>query len=100
MSGIEPERQMLARHRLQRSEEILEEARVLLAAGHRRGAVDRHYYAMFHAARALLALKGMDSSKHSGVIAMFNREFVKTGELPKEMGKKLKMAFDLRIESD
>ncbi|MBU1599651.1 HEPN domain-containing protein [bacterium] len=36
-------------------------------------------YAIFSAARALLATKDLDSSKHSGVISLFNQHFVKTG---------------------
>ncbi|HVJ49982.1 HEPN domain-containing protein [Desulfitobacterium sp.] len=35
--------------------------------------INRYYYAAFHAVRALLALKELDSSKHSGVISYFNR---------------------------
>lgn len=42
-------------------------------------AVNRAYYAMFYAANALLATKGLERSKHSGVIAAFRQHFVKTG---------------------
>jgi uncharacterized protein (UPF0332 family) len=41
----------------------------------------RSYYAMFTAARALLATKHLDSSKHTGVVSLFNQHFVKTGGL-------------------
>lgn len=33
--------------------------------------VNRAYYAFFHAANALLSTKGLERSKHSGVIAAF-----------------------------
>ncbi len=44
---------------LAKAEETLAEARVLLDADHPSGAADRCYYAMFYAASALLAAKGM-----------------------------------------
>ena len=42
-------------------------------------AVNRAYYAIFHALRAVTALDGFDSGKHSGVIAYFNRDYIKNG---------------------
>jgi uncharacterized protein (UPF0332 family) len=42
-------------------------------------AVNRAYYAIFYAANALLATRGLERSKHSGVIAAFRQHFVKTG---------------------
>ncbi len=47
-------------------------------------AVSKVYYAIFQAAKATLEL---DSRKHSGVISMFNINFIKTGILPKEYRK-------------
>jgi uncharacterized protein (UPF0332 family) len=41
--------------------------------------VNRAYYAIFYAANAMLATKGLERSKHSGVIATFRQHFVKTG---------------------
>mgnify|MGYP000481935701 CR=1 FL=1 len=35
-------------------------------------AVNRAYYAIFYAANALLATKGLERSKHSGAIAAFS----------------------------
>ncbi len=42
-------------------------------------AVNRAYYAIFYAANALLATKGLERSKHSGVVAAFRQHFVQTG---------------------
>jgi len=47
-------------------------------------AVNRAYYAIFYAANALLATKGLERSKHSGVIAAFRQHFVKTGLVESE----------------
>lgn len=48
------------------------------------GAVNRAYYAIFYAANALLTTKGLERSKHSGVIAAFRQHFVKTGLIEAE----------------
>lgn len=62
------------------------EADVLDQSGmSRRSVMNRLYYAMFYAVLALLQEKEMGTSKHSGAIALFDREFVKTGTFPKEM---------------
>ncbi len=62
--------------------------------------INRAYYAIFYATRALLATKELDSSKHSGVIALFNRHFVKKGLVPKELSRILHTAFEKRIAGD
>jgi len=80
-------RENLAMYRMQRSKEILIEARDNLKQKHHGLSINRSYYARFTAARALLALKEMDSSKHSGVIALFNQHIVKAKLFPKEIRK-------------
>lgn len=92
--------QELIAYRLGQAVETLEVARALLAAGHYRDAVNRVYYAMFYCGLALLASKGLGTSKHSGVLSLFNRYFVKTGEFPLQSGRHLQEAFELRQESD
>ena len=52
-------------------------------------AVNRAYYAIFHALRAVTALDGFDSGKHSGVIAYFNRNYVKNGIFNKRISKNI-----------
>lgn len=90
----------LARYRIEMAESKINAAEVLIKQGMYADAVSRIYYGMFHAARAMLALKGLDSRKHSGIISLFNQHFVKTGLLPKEYGRIIKNAKDLREESD
>jgi len=62
--------------------------------------LSRSYYAIFTAARALLALKQLDSKKHSGVISLFNQHYVKTGIVDRAMGKELNKARLRRGSSD
>jgi len=90
----------LIAYRLDQAAETLDAARELSIAGHYRDAVNRAYYAMFYCALALLASKGLGASKHSGVLSLFNRYFVKTGEFPLEDGRHLQEAFELRQGSD
>lgn len=63
-------------------------------------AVNRFYYAAFYAARALLSLKGLDASKHSGVISLFHMHFVKTGLMDSPTASALRISFDRRLEGD
>ena len=67
----------LISYRLESAREKLSAAEDLLEKRHYKDSVSRSYYAIFTAARALLATKRLDSSKHSGVIALFNQHFVK-----------------------
>lgn len=90
----------LIRYRLQEAKEAREEAEILLEKGKLRGALNRVYYSMFYAVLALLASKQLSSSKHSGAISSFHREFVKTGLISPEVAKFIDIAFDLRNKSD
>jgi uncharacterized protein (UPF0332 family) len=64
------------------------------------GAVNRFYYAAFYAARSLLALRELDSSRHSGVISLFQKHFVKPGLITTDKAKALPRAFEKRQKSD
>lgn len=90
----------LAKYRLEVSQEKLDSARVLLKSKKYKDSVSRSYYAMFAAARSLLATKGLDSTKHSGVISLLNQHFVKQNILDKTFGRILAEAKDAREGSD
>ena len=55
---------------------------------------------MFTAVRALLAVEGQDFSKHAGVIAYFQKEYVKTGKFDKKYSKYISQAFQIRNNTD
>ncbi len=95
-----PELEALARHRLVRSREALAEGEQLLQSGAATGAVNRFYYAAFHAARSLLALRQVDSARHSGVISLFQTHFVKAGLLSPDIAKALPRSFEKRQNAD
>ena len=85
---------------LERAETNLQVARELLAKEYFDVSASRAYYVAFYAASALLLNEGMDTSKHSGVIALIHQHFVKNGKLSKEQGKNLNWLFELRSVGD
>ncbi|MDO8871678.1 MAG: HEPN domain-containing protein [Methanoregula sp.] len=59
--------------------ETLGAAEYLLKGGYYNDAVSRAYYAMFYAARALLASRDLHPKGHKDLILQFGLEFVKKG---------------------
>jgi len=49
--------------------------------------INRSYYAVFYAAKALLVKKGVITKTHSGTIHKFGLEYVINGKFDKEIGK-------------
>jgi uncharacterized protein len=99
--STDEKKQLLARHRLRQADESFQEAQYLFAGGKSlRSVVNRIYYGMFYAVLALLIYEPYASSKHSGVLAYFNRHFVKGGLFPEAMGRSLAKAFELRQRGD
>ena len=90
----------LARHRIERAREALKDGQLLLAQGSLTSAINRFYYAAFYGARALLATREVDSSRHSGVIALFQKHFVKPGLFDASTARALPRAFEKRQTSD
>ncbi|MEW6680404.1 MAG: HEPN domain-containing protein [bacterium] len=62
--------------------------------------VNRAYYAMFYVALALLQKIGKVPVKHTGVISIFDTEFVLKDIFPKELSRAFHKAFELRQTSD
>ena len=90
----------LSQYRFGRAVEMLNDAKKLLQQKSYASSVNRSYYSIFHALRAVTALEGFDSSKHAGVIAYINKEFVKTGIFDRQLSKILDTAFRLREKAD
>lgn len=90
----------LAAYRYDCCTEALEDASIMYRAGRYKNTLNRAYYAIFYGIRAVNALDGFDSSKHSGVIAHFNQYYVKTGIFPREASKIIKLASESREHAD
>jgi uncharacterized protein (UPF0332 family) len=83
-----------------RADETLEDARILAKAGRWNACVNRLYYACFYAVSALLVMDGLSSSKHAGIRSLFNRQYVKTGKIPKNLARIYNDLFERRQEGD
>ena len=90
----------LIKYRLSSAKEKLTSAKLLLEAGLYKDSVGRSYYAIFSAIRAILAIRQVDFSKHAGVIAYFQKEFIKTEIFDRKYSKYLQQAFQIRNSCD
>jgi uncharacterized protein (UPF0332 family) len=97
---VSPERQTLVSYRLDRARETFEEAKVLLESGHANACVNRLYYACFYAVSALLLTRNISTSKHSHVRALLHRDYIKPGQVSKEMGDHYDLLFNNRQKGD
>jgi uncharacterized protein (UPF0332 family) len=100
MSLSDAQRQHIVKVRLANAEQLLGDAALLLDRGSLRRTVNRCYYAIFYAASALATRDERTFRKHSGVISYFHEAYVKSGRLPKELGRVFQRAFDNRCEAD
>lgn len=97
------DREELFAYRFGQAQETLCEAEKMLSGGYsNRTIVNRAYYAMFYAALALFLRLEIDArtSKHAGVIALFDREIVKTGTIEPRFSRMLHRLFELRQKAD
>lgn len=99
MSDIED----LFRYRMEQAESTVRDAELMLEASvGPRSIVNRCYYSMFYATLALFLKSGViaGTSKHSGVIGRFDKEFVLSGKVDRKYSKMLHRLFDSRQEFD
>ena len=85
-------REDLARYRITTAKEDLKAGQILLDADEYRGAN--------HAINAIHALDGNGYKRHKDAIANFNKQYVKTEIFPREIGRKISKAEEIRHASD
>ena len=85
---------------LARAEEALTAAQTLVEKGLLADAISRAYYAMYYAAQAILFSNHLSAKSHAGTISIFGKEIAEKGLVPKDFGKILHKAFNLRQKSD
>lgn len=90
----------LAFYRMEHAKEMLIAAEENFKMGQYKTSLNRSYYGIFHAMRAVNILEGFDSSKHAGVIAYFNKSFLKSHKLDRNLSRIVKEASFLREKSD
>jgi uncharacterized protein (UPF0332 family) len=85
---------------LDKARECLVDAEAELARKAYAASINRSYYCIFNAMRAVLALDRFDSRKHSGVASEFRKKYVLPGIFPVEYSDIVTAAFMLRSKSD
>ena len=90
----------LSKARISHAEDCLREAHLLLDGNEYKGTANRAYYAAFHSLRAVLILDDFDSKKHSGIIAKFRENYLKTEIFSKEISDYISSLFRVRTASD
>ncbi len=96
----EQSRLSLVRYRLERADETIAEAKLLVSKGYYNATMNRLYYACFYAALALLVANGIATSSHAGVKTMLGLHFVSKGLLDKQFGKTFSRLFEIRHTGD
>ncbi|MDO4756936.1 MAG: HEPN domain-containing protein [Parabacteroides sp.] len=100
MDNIVERKKEYASYRLERAKEEYETAVILYETGHYRAANNRAYYSIFHAMRSVLAFDGYDSKKHSGIIAVFRKDYIKNGVFDVSLSDIIGSASEIRNASD
>lgn len=90
----------LSKYRYSLAKQTYNNAKMCFDNGFYRDCINRSYYAVFYAIRAVLALESIDFKRHKDVVAYFNKEFVAQGKFPGEMGRRLARLKMKREESD
>jgi len=85
---------------IDRAKEALTAAKNLFEDGLFADSISRAYYAIFHAARAVLLTKEIDPDTHNGAISMFGLHFVKNGLIEERFGRIFNEAKDARELGD
>ncbi len=78
----------------------LSDARLLIAEGRKRSAVNRAYYAAFDAASALLHELGSNPRTHAGALSEFGQKAVNSKLVEKRDASSLRELFELRQKCD
>lgn len=97
------DKETLYTHRLKQAEETLLDAERMLQGNFSpRSIINRAYYSMFYAVLALFLKTDVNikTSKHIGVISIFDKEFVKSRKIDKHYSTILHDVFDARQEGD
>lgn len=94
------EAEILARDEFQRAADEIKSAQVLHDKELYFKSVVSSYYAVYHAAKAALLLKGVNPQTHEGVERMFSLYYVKTEEVAVDTGRVIGRLMKLREEAD
>lgn len=97
------DKEVLVNYRLNLADETIRDAEKMVQNGlSPRSIINRSYYSVFYIVLALFIKAGLrvKTSKHTGIISIFDKEFVKTEKIDKSSSVILHNLFNFRQESD
>lgn len=74
---------------MQNAQESFSVAEDCYMKNHFKDSINRSYYSVFYAVKAVLSLEGIDFKRHKDVIAYFNHTYVATEIIPRSFGRKI-----------
>ena len=83
-----------------RAEECLGAAFLCTSGGFYADAISRAYYAVLHAAKSVLRLRGIDARSHTGVMNLFGSNMILTDLIEVRWSNEIDFLHELRIEAD
>ena len=87
-------------YRLEKADAVMIEAKDNAGLKHWTLAANRLYYAVFHAATALLVDKSLTAKSHAGVVRVLCKEFVLNGKLDKDDARLISRLQNMRNSGD
>ncbi|MDE5783617.1 MAG: HEPN domain-containing protein [Prevotella sp.] len=94
------DRKALVNYRIEKAYASFDEAQKVAAISLWNLAANRLYYALYHAASALLLSDGYTSHTHKGLMSQISMNYVKNGKILPEEGKLIRQMFNKRREGD
>lgn len=88
------------KYRIDRAEEIYEDAELLFDNKRWRSCVNRLYYSAFQLVSGLMTKHDIISKSHDGLKTKFFQQYIKTKKIDVEFGKLYSQLIDWRQESD
>lgn len=76
-------------YRINDAYKTLDTAKLCIEHKRYKDAINRCYYAVFYAVKAVFALEEIDFKRHKDAVAYFNRHYVATKVFDRELGKRL-----------
>lgn len=83
-----------------RSVRALAAARLLAREGYAEDAVSRTYYAVLHAAKAVLLVHGVTADSHAALRRQFGQHLVRGGKIEREWSVQLRVGLEDRFAAD
>ena len=100
MSLSADDKKALVDYRIEKAYASFEEAKKVAEISLWNLAANRLYYALYHAASALLLSDGYTSHSHQGLMSQISLNYVKDGKILPEEGKLIRQMFNKRREGD